>query len=141
MAYPLTVTPPVAARPRYAATYIVDASAGNTVRALLDGAGLVVNRDAAVGPAQIPRFMVAAPVSRAQRLSPGTAATTLSERELEVLAGMANGMSNAAIGRWLSLGENTVKTHIRNLFRKLDARDRAHAVARGYQRGILGGAR
>lgn len=61
----------------------------------------------------------------------------LSTRELQVLTGMAHGRSNGTIGRALYLSEDTVKTHARRMFRKLGAVDRAHAVALGYQRGVL----
>jgi DNA-binding CsgD family transcriptional regulator len=71
----------------------------------------------------------------------GQHTNTLSDRELQVLEGMANGKSNAEIGRELHVSEDTVKTHARPLFRKLGARDRAHAVAIGYQQGLLVGAR
>lgn len=62
---------------------------------------------------------------------------SLTEREREVLAGMALGKSNGEIGRGLRLSEDTIKTHARRLFRKLGARDRAHAVSIGYRRGFL----
>lgn len=61
----------------------------------------------------------------------------LTDRELQVLLGMAAGHSNPRIGRSLHLSVDTVKAHARRLFVKLDAHDRAHAVARGYQRGLL----
>jgi DNA-binding NarL/FixJ family response regulator len=61
----------------------------------------------------------------------------LTERELQVLHGMADGKSNAEIGRDLFVSEDTVKTHARRLFRKLGARDRAHAVASGFRSGLL----
>ena len=61
----------------------------------------------------------------------------LSERELEVLQGMSEGNTNARIGSRLHISEDAVKVHARGVFRKLGARDRAHAVAIGYQRGIL----
>jgi DNA-binding NarL/FixJ family response regulator len=64
-------------------------------------------------------------------------AASLTERELEVLAGMCEGMSNAEIGRTLFLSEDTVKTHARRLFRKLGAADRAHAVAIALRRGLV----
>lgn len=64
-------------------------------------------------------------------------APTLTERELEVLAGMCEGQSNAEIGRGLFLSEDTVKTHARRLFRKLGAADRAHAVAISLRRGLV----
>jgi DNA-binding NarL/FixJ family response regulator len=61
----------------------------------------------------------------------------LTERELQVLRGMADGKSNAEIGRELFVSEDTVKTHARRLFRKLGARDRAHAVASGFRAGLV----
>lgn len=61
----------------------------------------------------------------------------LSRRELEVLWGMSQGLSNAAIGRRLSLSEETIKSHAKVLFRRLRARDRAHAVAIGYRLGLV----
>lgn len=65
------------------------------------------------------------------------AATALTERELQVLRGMSQGMSNAEIGRELFLSEDTVKTHARRLFRKLEVGDRAQAVALGFRRGFV----
>ncbi|SBV29651.1 regulatory protein, luxR family [Micromonospora krabiensis] len=72
------------------------------------------------------------PNVRAARASIG-----LTERELQVLLGMAEGKSNAEIGRELFVSEDTVKTHARRLFRKLGARDRAHAVAAGFRAGLV----
>jgi DNA-binding NarL/FixJ family response regulator len=69
-------------------------------------------------------------VSGARRLA-------LTERELQVLRGMADGKSNAEIGRELFVSEDTVKTHARRLFRKLGARDRAHAVAAAFRAGLV----
>ncbi|MER7168652.1 LuxR C-terminal-related transcriptional regulator [Micromonospora sp. NPDC000207] len=67
----------------------------------------------------------------------GRNAVGLTERELQVLLGMAEGKSNAEIGRELFVSEDTVKTHARRLFRKLGARDRAHAVAAGFRAGLV----
>jgi DNA-binding NarL/FixJ family response regulator len=61
----------------------------------------------------------------------------LTEREAQVLRGMADGKSNAEIGREIFVSEDTVKTHARRLFRKLGARDRAHAVAAGFRAGLV----
>lgn len=61
----------------------------------------------------------------------------LSRRELDVLLGMTEGLSNSEIATALTLAEDTVKTHARRLFRKLGAGDRADAVARGFRQGIL----
>jgi DNA-binding NarL/FixJ family response regulator len=64
-------------------------------------------------------------------------APVLTERERQVLTGMAGGKSNAQIGRDLYLSEDTIKTHARRLFRKLDVGDRAHAVAAGFRYGLV----
>lgn len=63
---------------------------------------------------------------------------TLSAREREVLALVAKGTSNRAIAAELFISEATVKTHLTHVFAKLGAKDRAAAVAIGYDRGILG---
>lgn len=62
---------------------------------------------------------------------------TVSAREREVLALVAQGKGNREIAAALHISEATVKTHLLHLFAKLDAPDRAAAVAAGYQRGIL----
>jgi len=67
----------------------------------------------------------------------GARRLALTERELQVLRGMADGKSNAEIGRELFVSEDTVKTHARRLFRKLGARDRAHAVAAAFRAGLV----
>jgi DNA-binding NarL/FixJ family response regulator len=64
-------------------------------------------------------------------------APVLTERERQVLAGMACGKSNAQIGRDLYLSEDTIKTHARRLFRKMQVGDRAHAVAAGFRYGFV----
>jgi LuxR family maltose regulon positive regulatory protein len=61
----------------------------------------------------------------------------LSERELEVLALVAAGMSNKEIAGRLFVSVTTVKTHINNLYRKLDARSRIQAVARARELGLI----
>lgn len=66
-------------------------------------------------------------------------ADRLTARELEVLSGVARGLSNAAIGRELYITEATVKTHLLRVFGKLGVDDRTHAVTVAIQRGILPG--
>ena len=58
-------------------------------------------------------------------------------REIEVLQLVADGLVNREIGQRLFLSEETVKSHVRHLLAKLQARSRAHAVAVGYRRGII----
>ncbi len=61
----------------------------------------------------------------------------LTSREVEVLALVARGSSNADIAAALFISEATVKTHLLHIYAKLEVRDRASAVAAGYQRGLL----
>lgn len=61
----------------------------------------------------------------------------LSLRELEVLRLMRQGTSNIEIGRRLGIAERTVKSHVTAIFIKLNASDRAGAVARGFDLGLL----
>jgi DNA-binding CsgD family transcriptional regulator len=62
---------------------------------------------------------------------------SLCPREIEVLQGIAAGCTTTQLAAWLGLSEHTVKTHTRRVLGKLRARNRAHAVAIGYQRGLL----
>lgn len=61
----------------------------------------------------------------------------LTARELEVLAGVARGGSNAQIGAELFIAEATVKTHLLRIFTKLGVDDRTRAVTVALERGIL----
>ena len=53
----------------------------------------------------------------------------LTFRETQILNHIAEGNSNKQIGRILSIGQQTVKNHVSSILRKLNANDRAHAVA------------
>ena len=61
----------------------------------------------------------------------------LTNREFEALLGMSEGKTNGDIGRALGISEDTVKTHVKRMFRKLGVKDRAHAVRRGFELGHL----
>jgi DNA-binding NarL/FixJ family response regulator len=58
-------------------------------------------------------------------------------REIQVLQLISEGLVNREIGKQLFLSEETVKSHVRHLLAKLQARSRAHAVAVGFRRGLL----
>jgi DNA-binding NarL/FixJ family response regulator len=58
-------------------------------------------------------------------------------REVEVLALVARGLSNAEVGRELFIGEATVKTHLLRAFAKLGVQDRTAAVAEAHRRGLI----
>ena len=61
----------------------------------------------------------------------------ISRREVEVLELVRQGFTNVEIGRLLGISERTAKFHVANLLVKLQAFDRAEAVARGFERGLL----
>lgn len=65
------------------------------------------------------------------------APVTLTAREAEVLNAVADGLSNAEIGRRLVIAEATVKTHLLRVFAKLDVSDRTHAVVVALERGLI----
>lgn len=62
----------------------------------------------------------------------------LSGRELEVLDCLAKGLTTAQIARDLFISENTVKTHVRHILEKLESSNRAEAVSKATQLGIIG---
>ena len=64
-------------------------------------------------------------------------ATELTPREREVLQLLRKGMSNPDIGSLLGITPRTAKAHVAALLVKLQAQDRAEAVARGFERGLL----
>jgi len=68
---------------------------------------------------------------------PASLSARLTDREREVLALMASGLSNGEIARSLTLGTETVKTHVGNVLAKLGARDRTQAVVLAYQSGFV----
>ena len=76
-----------------------------------------------------------AQLSRQSGESPGP--DVLSYREVEVLQLMARGEANKTIAASLSISESTVKTHVANIFTKLEVNHRTEAVTRALQRGII----
>ena len=72
-------------------------------------------------------------VDRLHKVSPDA----LTSREIEVLREVANGNTNAEVAERLHISEATVKTHLIHIYDKLAVSDRAAAVARAYEQGVL----
>jgi DNA-binding NarL/FixJ family response regulator len=77
------------------------------------------------------------PPEIADRVLPGPAAEELTEREVQVLRRIAEGMSNREIGEQLGISESTVKTHVNRLLGKLGVTDRTKALVLALKRGLV----
>jgi DNA-binding NarL/FixJ family response regulator len=95
-----------------------------TIRAAARGESLLPSR-------VIDKVIARLPEPRAAR------DVTLSEREQEVLALLAQGAANKEIARQLHITERTVKAHVRGIFDKLGVSSRAEAVAEAMRSGLL----
>ncbi len=130
-----------AARVVVLTTYESDA---DIVRAVEAGATGYLLKD--VPPAELVRAIRAAALGETV-LGPGVAgrlvshlqrpSEPLSPRESEILAHVAQGLTNAEIGRGLHISEATVKTHLMRAFGKLGVSDRTAAVTRAIELGML----
>jgi DNA-binding NarL/FixJ family response regulator len=103
---------------------------------LADHLDRVMEGDVAVDTALAGRVAMTAARLQSGEFWPG-ARLGLTQRESEVLGLMVRGLSNRAIALRLSIGEDTVKTHARALYRKLEVSDRAQAVAVALREGIF----
>jgi LuxR family maltose regulon positive regulatory protein len=95
-----------------------------------NGGGESLLDQAQASPANIP------PAERTGALQSGLL-EPLSERELEVLQGLAGGLSYRDIADQLILAQGTVKVHVHNIYGKLNVANRTHAIARGRELGLL----
>ena len=102
---------------------------------LVDAIRVVAAGNSLFGPAATERL-----VARfAQQPAPDAARSLdeLTEREKEILALLATGLSNAELAERLFLSETTVKTHVSSILRKLRVRDRVQAVIAAYDAGLV----
>ena len=77
------------------------------------------------------------PPSLVTKLTAGLSAESLTDRELEVLTLLARGQSNKEISTNLSISDSTVKTHLRNIFTKLNVLSRTEAIAAASRQGLV----
>jgi DNA-binding NarL/FixJ family response regulator len=96
---------------------------------------LLVNQGMSVLSPQVTRQVLRAAMSGDQ----GRAAESgLSTREMEVLECLSQGKTTVQIASELYISENTVKTHVRHILEKLEASNRAEAVSKASQMGLIG---
>lgn len=103
---------------------------------LIDAVRIVAAGDALLAPS-VTRRIIAEFARRAPAPSRSSALDALTEREADVLRGLARGLANAEIAERLFVGDATVKTHVSNVLSKLGLRDRAQAVVFAYESGLV----
>ena len=109
--------------------YLLKSLAGEEFLALLEG---LKQGEAAMTRKTTMQLMKAVAASRQQ-----SHPDDLTRRERELLRLVADGMSNKAIAQQLSVSENTVKYHMKNILQKMGAQNRTEAVTQAVKAGLL----
>jgi len=105
-------------------------------RELLHAIEVIAAGDALISP-RITRRLIAEFAARRDPRTPPAALAELTERQRDILTLVARGLSNEEIAGRLVISPFTAKTHVRNVLRKLDCRDRAGLVALAYESGLI----
>jgi DNA-binding NarL/FixJ family response regulator len=105
-------------------------------RDLLQAIETVAAGDALLAPS-VTRRLIAEFAARRDPTHAPTALAELTAREREIMRLVAEGLSNAEIAGRLVISPLTAKTHVSNVLRKLDCRDRAALVALAYETGLM----
>ena len=103
---------------------------------LLRAVRLVVNGDALLSPS-VTRRLIGEFANRAKEPSDAPQLTVLTDREREVMALVAEGLTNEEIAARLIMSAATAKTHVSRAMIKLGARDRAQLVVFAYESGLV----
>jgi DNA-binding NarL/FixJ family response regulator len=103
---------------------------------LFDAVRVVAAGDALLAPAITRRLIAEFARLRPRQIKPD-ALSGLTPRETEILGLLAEGLSNREIASRLVLSDETVKTHVSHVLRKLGLRDRAQAVVVAYESGLV----
>ena len=111
--------------------YLLKNLESRQLRSMLEG---VSRGEAAITPATAARILDE--FARAQRQA-GDASEHLTERELDVLRLVVDGLRNKEIAAQLSISENTVKFHLKNIVEKLHVQSRTELATRAVREGLL----
>jgi len=103
---------------------------------LINAVRVVAGGDALLAPS-VTRRLIADMVRPRVRPELTALLTSLTDRECEVLRGIAAGLSNAELAQRLVVGEATIKTHVSRVLLKLNVRDRVQAAAFAYESGLI----
>ncbi|WP_219471317.1 response regulator transcription factor [Nonomuraea rhizosphaerae] len=103
---------------------------------LIHAVRVVSRGDALIAPS-VTRRLIAEFAGRVKRPEPGPRLNALTEREREVMALVAAGLSNDEIAAKLVLSPATAKTHVSRIMTKVGARDRAQIVVLAYEAGMI----
>jgi DNA-binding NarL/FixJ family response regulator len=104
---------------------------------LVDGIRVVAAGDALLAPSVTRRLIAEFTARPPTDAEASPALDELTERELEVLAQLARGLSNAEMAEALFVSETTIKTHVSHILTKLELRDRVQAVVVAYESGLV----
>jgi DNA-binding CsgD family transcriptional regulator len=134
------VHPPAAQLSRGSTAWLpLDADADDVVAASVG----VVRGLSVVSPSVLPnagagtRDRATRREQRVMAVTPGDDEPHLTDRELEVLRALAEGLGNKQIGGRLGISPSTVKYHLQAIFSKLNVRTRSEAVSYGLRRGVV----
>ena len=104
---------------------------------LFDAVRVIAAGDALLAPAITRRLIAEFARLRPRRELRAEKLSVLTPREKEILGLLAEGLSNSEIAERLVLSDETVKTHVSHVLRKLGLRDRAQAVVVAYESGLV----
>jgi DNA-binding NarL/FixJ family response regulator len=135
------ISPPVVMLLDTADTALVSAALRSGIRGAISREATPEEIESAIQAANAGLVVIAAgslpDLLRGARTLPEALAEPLSDRELEVLDAIAEGLSNKLIAHRLGISEHTVKTHVASILAKLGASSRTEAVAQAIRRGLV----
>lgn len=122
-------------------THVLDAlragASGYLLKDISPDGLIAALEQAAAGQSPMPARIAGKVVRELRRVSHDDTQVPLTPREIEVLRLVAQGKSNKAVAEALFVSEKTVKTHLTNIFRKLEAKDRTEAVVWAIKASII----